>query len=275
MRFSVTFGAVGPGRDPRGLGELARMAEDCGWDAVFLEDYLTYQGDASQPTYDPWICLAAMATATSRITLGTTVTPVPRRHPWKLAAEAVALDHLSGGRFVLGVGIGDPNDLWDQPTSARVLAEKLDEALEIISRLWSGQPVHFQGKHYRLDGAQLTARAVQQPRIPIWVGGNLLVPAVRRRILRWDGCCAYKGTPAAPEKLTPDDVRLLLAERAAFVVPGAVGFAADPGRFDVKVSGGDAAEFAAAGATWWGRWIAPGPRHEAEAILRAGPPNLT
>ncbi|GAA1592157.1 hypothetical protein GCM10009789_52820 [Kribbella sancticallisti] len=264
VRFSVTFGAVGPGRDPRGLAELARMAEDCGWDAVFLEDYLVYQGDASQPTYDPWICLAAMATATSAITLGTTVTPVPRRHPWKLAAEAVALDHLSGGRLVLGVGIGDPNDPWGEPAAPRVLAEKLDESLEIISALWTGQPVYFHGKHYRLDGAQLTARPLQQPRIPIWVGGNLLFPAVRRRISRWDGSCAYKGTPAAPQKLTPDDVRLLLRERGA-----------EPGGFDVKVSGGDAAAFAAAGATWWGRWIAPGPRSEAEAILRAGPPHLS
>jgi len=137
--------------------------------------------------------------------------------------------------------------------------------LEIISRLWSGQPVHFQGKHYRLDGAQLTARPVQQPRIPIWVGGNLLVPAVRRRILRWDGSCAYKGTPAAPEKVTPDDVRLLLEERAG----------AGLGRFDIKVSGGNAAEFAAAGASWWGQWIAPGPRDEAVAILRAGPPGVS
>jgi len=258
MRFSVTLGAVGPGRDPRGLAQLARMAEDCGWDAVFLEDYLVYQGEVAQPTYDPWICLAAMACATSTLTLGTTVTPAPRRHPWKLAAEAVALDHLSGGRVILGVGIGDPGDpfLAGEP---RVLAEKLDESLEIIDALWTGEPVHFAGKHYQLDGAQLTARPVQQPRIPIWVGGNFLLGSVRRRILRWDGSCAYKGTTAAPQQTTPDDVRALLADRGA-------------GGFDVKVSGGDPTAFAEAGATWWGRWIAPGPLADAHQILRAGPP---
>jgi alkanesulfonate monooxygenase SsuD/methylene tetrahydromethanopterin reductase-like flavin-dependent oxidoreductase (luciferase family) len=185
MRFSVTFGAVGPGRDPRGLAELARLAEDAGWDAVFLEDYLVYQGDASLPTYDPWISLAAMASATSSIRLGTTVTPVPRRRPWKLAAEAVALDHLSGGRLILGVGLGDPSDPFlgsvGEPTDPSVLAEKLDEALTVIDALWTGESVHHSGTHYNLDGVELTARPLQRPRIPIWVGGNLLVPAVPNR----------------------------------------------------------------------------------------------
>ncbi|MFB6720021.1 LLM class flavin-dependent oxidoreductase [Kribbella sp. NPDC056345] len=266
MRFSVTFGAVGPGRDPRGLAELARMAEDCGWDGVFLEDYLAYQGDTSQPTYDPWICLAAMASATSRIKLGTTVTPVPRRRPWKLAAEAVALDHLSNGRLILGVGIGDPGDPFlagaGEPTDPRVLAEMLDESLEVITALWTGQPVHHHGKHYQLAGAQLTARPLQHPRIPIWVGGNLLVPAVRRRILRWDGSTAYKGPTTAPQKLTPQDISALRADRNT------------PLDIKVRLNDGDPATYAEAGATWVGRWIAPGPRSEAEAILRQGPPRL-
>jgi len=146
MKFSVTVGAVGAGRDPRGLADLARAVEDAGWDGMFLEDYLVYQGDASEPTYDPWICLAAMATATSRITIGTTVTPLPRRRPWKVAAEAVALDHLSNGRFVLGVGIGDPGDLFLPRLTPKVLAEMLDESLTVIDRLsllrsndWNGK----------------------------------------------------------------------------------------------------------------------------------------
>jgi hypothetical protein len=268
VRYSVTFGAVGPGRDPRGLAELAGLAEDSGWDAVFLEDYLVYQGETALPTYDPWICLAAMACATNRIRLGTTVTPVPRRRPWKLAAEAVALDHLSAGRFILGVGIGDPGDPFlagvGGPTQPRVLAEMLDESLEIITALWTGAPVTFSGKHYTLDEVQLTARPVQQPRIPIWVGGNFLVPAVRRRILRWDGSCAYKGSTDAPQQILPVDVRALLTER----------WSSERTHFDIKVSGGDPIAFAEAGATWWGRWIPPGPVTDAEAILRAGPPRL-
>ncbi|ONI71556.1 luciferase [Kribbella sp. ALI-6-A] len=261
MKFSVTFGAVGEGRDPRGLAEFARIAEASGWDAVFLEDYLVYQGDDSVPTYDPWVCLAAMACATSRIRLGTTVTPLPRRHPWKVAAEAVALDHLSGGRMMLGVGIGDPSDPFLPQASPRVLAEMLDEGLEVIDALWSGEPVHHHGKHYQLDGVRLSARPVQRPRIPVWIGGNLLIPAVRRRILRWDGSCAYKGPTTASLPILPEDVRSLRSERGD--------------DFAIKVSGGDPAAFAAAGATWWGRWIAPGPTTEAERILRAGPPTLS
>ncbi|MFI5711971.1 LLM class flavin-dependent oxidoreductase [Kribbella sp. NPDC051620] len=263
MRFSVTFGAVGVGRDPRGLAELARMAEDCGWDGVFLEDYLVYQGDAAEPTYDPWICLAAMACATSTIRIGTTVTPVPRRHPWQLAAETVALDHLSNGRLILGVGIGDPGDPFLTGTP-RELAEKLDESLEIITALWTGKPVRYAGKHYQLDGAQLSAVPLQRPRIPIWVGGNFLVPSVRRRILRWDGSCAYKGTTTTPQQTTPEDIRQLLAEREQ----------TDGFDVKVKISDGDPQAFIHAGATWQGRWIAPGPVAEAQEVLRAGPPRV-
>ncbi|MFI5730741.1 LLM class flavin-dependent oxidoreductase [Kribbella sp. NPDC051587] len=256
MRYSVTVGAVGAGRDPRGLAELARVVEESGWDGMFLEDYLVYQGDASEPTWDPWVCLAAMAVATSRIRIGMTVTPLPRRSPWTVAAEAVALDHLSEGRFVLGVGIGDPGDPFMPRQPPRVLAEMLDEGLELIDRFWTGEPVTHRGKHYQVENVQLTARPVQEPRIPVWVGGDLLVPAVRRRILRWDGSCAY----TSGRGITPDDVRRLLAERGS----------ADG--FEVKVSGGDPVAFAEAGATWWGRWIPPLPVAETVAIVRDGPP---
>ena len=109
--------------------------------------------------------------------------------------------------MILGVGIGDPGDPFLEGNNPRVLAEMLDEGLAVIDELWTGQPVNFSGKHYTLKDAQLTARPVQEPRIPIWVGGNFLVPAVRRRILRWDGSCAYKGSTDAPQQITPEDVR--------------------------------------------------------------------
>ena len=255
MKFSVTMGAAGAGRDPAGLAALARMAEECGWDGVFLEDYLVYQGQTELPTYDPWICLAAMACGTERIKLGTTVTPMPRRQPWDLAAQTVALDHLSNGRLILGVGTGDPSDPF-LPKGNR--GDRLDEALMLIDRLWTGEVVDHDGEHFPLRGARLAATPVQRPRIPVWVGGDLTSPRVRSRILRWDGSCAYKGPPGGSEQITPDDVRALKAE-------------ARPG-FQIKVSGGDPAAFAEAGATWWGRWIAPGA--DATEVIRAGPPTL-
>jgi hypothetical protein len=270
VKFSLTFGAVGPGRDPKGLAELARMAEDSGWDGVFLEDYIVYQGDESIPAYDPWICLAAMACSTSSVRLGTTVTPVPRRRPWKLAAEAVALDHLSDGRLILGVGLGDPSDPCigkvNEPTTPRLLAERLDEALAIIDALWTGDPVHHHGTHYQVDGVRLTARPVQSPRIPIWVGGDMLLPRVRRRIKRWDGSCAYKGPTNQPHQpITPADVKALLAEVERERGSGST--------FDIKVKGRDLGPFAEAGATWWGRWVPPGEVALTREIVRAGPPS--
>jgi len=166
MRYGVSLGAAGAGRDPRRMAELAALAEAAGWDGMFLEDYVVYQGQVGTPTYDPWIVLAAMAMATTRILIGTTVTPVPRRRPWKLASEALTLDHLSGGRLVLGVGAGDLSDpgfaRTGEPTAATTRAERLDEGLEIIAGLWSGEPFSHSGKHYRAR-VPPTGRAVPGP----------------------------------------------------------------------------------------------------------------
>src|SRR5262249_45444348 len=113
MKYSVTLPNAGPVGDPASLGELAGMAEDAGWDAIFLEDYIVHHlATGELATYDPWIGLAAIATRTRNIRIGVTVTPLPRRRPWKVAREAVTLDHLSGGRMILGVGSGDPRMDW-------------------------------------------------------------------------------------------------------------------------------------------------------------------
>jgi len=111
----------------------------------------------------------------------------------------------------------------------KVLAEMLDESLTVIDRLWTGLPVTFAGMHFQLDGVQLTAPPVQRPRIPLWIGGNMLVPAVRRRILRWDGSCAYTGRTDAPQQITPDDVRQVLAERRRGTVSRVKRRTASPG----------------------------------------------
>src|SRR5438270_9700615 len=107
MYYGLELPNAGPCGDARTLAELAALAEAAGWDGVFLEDYIVHWTAADVPTYDPWIALAAMALNTQQVRLGTTVTPLSRRRPWKLAREAVTLDHLSGGRLTLGVGLGD------------------------------------------------------------------------------------------------------------------------------------------------------------------------
>jgi alkanesulfonate monooxygenase SsuD/methylene tetrahydromethanopterin reductase-like flavin-dependent oxidoreductase (luciferase family) len=264
VRFSVTLGTGGDGRDPAALAALAALAESSGWDAFLLEDYLCYRG---LPTYDPWVCLAAIAAATTRIRLGTTVTPLPRRQPWELAAQAVAVDHLSAGRLILGAGSGAADEpaftTAGRPMSAPERAARLDEGLQVLTALWTGTPVHHHGRYYHLDGLQLPATPVQQPRIPIWVGGDLRHPGVRRRLTQWDGACIYRDQP-----LDPADVRDIAALiRAA---------GRDLAGYDIKVSGNPdrLGDFAAAGATWWGQWIPPGRADDTRKVIGGGPPSL-
>ena len=146
MQYALNLPNGGNWSDPRTLAELAQLAEESGWDGVFLEDYIVWQSQQNVPTYDPWIALAAMAMQTKRVRLGTNVTPLARRRPWKVAREAVTLDHLSNGRFILGVGLGDTGESvgsdisftnFREVTDAKQRAQMLDEALDVIVGLWS------------------------------------------------------------------------------------------------------------------------------------------
>lgn len=186
MRFGVSMPNA---RDPAALVDLAVLAEESGWDGFFLWDHL--QLSADRPVvHDPWVLLGAMAVRTSRIRLGTLITPVARRRPWKLAKEIITLDHLSAGRAILGVGLGVPEDLeygaFGEPTDARTRAAKLDEALPLLDAFLRGDPVDHAGVHYQVR-AQLSPPALQRPRPPIWVAGTLPHRRPFARALRYDG----------------------------------------------------------------------------------------
>src|SRR5438105_4055861 len=131
MRYGLEVPNGGEGGAPDVLAELAALAEESGWDGIFLEDYICYYGGPVVPTYDPWVTLAAMALRTTHICLGTMVTALARRRPWKLARELVSLDYLSGGRMTLGVGLGDPLDFhrFGEEADTHRRAELLDESL--------------------------------------------------------------------------------------------------------------------------------------------------
>lgn len=262
MRYALDLPNMGPFADPRLLVELARDAEQAGWDGLFLWDHLGGR-EPNLPLVDPWIALAAIAASTERIRLGTMVTPLPRRRPWKVARETVSLDRLSGGRLIVGVGLGS-----GRPTEWASLGEEtdfkrrgamLDEALAVLDGLWSAQPFTFHGAHYTVEGAEFLPGPLQQPRIPVWVAGYWPNKAPFRRAARWDGL--YPLFPGAGEA----DWLPLFREAVAFVREQR---GDNPAPFDILHRGttpGDdpaqaaalVAPFAEAGATWWAEAIHP------------------
>jgi alkanesulfonate monooxygenase SsuD/methylene tetrahydromethanopterin reductase-like flavin-dependent oxidoreductase (luciferase family) len=249
--------------DPRTLGELGKRAEDAGWDAVFLEDYIVYQAQEI-PTFDPWVSLASLALHTDTVRLGTLVSPLSRRRPWKLAAEAVSIDHLSKGRLILGAGLGDSKEpgfaAVGERLEARVRAELLDEGLMIIDGLWKGGPVSFQGKHFTVKELTVGPRPVQRPRIPIWIGGGWPNPGLRRRLPRWDGSCAYKNPVESGNDMMPSDIRAL-AEVVRSERGSLDGYEIAVGgrrrADDWKRERDHIAAVQEAGATYWMEWTPP------------------
>lgn len=190
MKFGLSLPAFGDFADPLYLADSARQAEAAGWDGFFLWDHVIFD-PTFHPMADPWVALAACAMSTRRMRLGPMVTPLARRRPWQVARQAVTLDRLSGGRLILGVGLGEPPQ-WDfgffgEEQDAKIRAEKLDEGLEIIRSMWGGERFSFTGRHYTLAEMIFRPRPLQTPRIPVWVGGSWNKHAPMRRAAKWDG----------------------------------------------------------------------------------------
>jgi alkanesulfonate monooxygenase SsuD/methylene tetrahydromethanopterin reductase-like flavin-dependent oxidoreductase (luciferase family) len=286
MQFSVDVPNFGEFADPEAFAEVARRAEDAGWDGLLVWDHIVEQKDLRRVIADPWILLTAAALSTSRIRLGTAITPVARRRPAKLAREVTTLDRLTGGRMILGAGLGAPLDdeyaTFGDTTDLRELAERLDEGLHALARLWSGEPVTFRGNQVTLDDVTFLPTPVQRPRVPIWIGGVWPRKAPMRRAARWDGAIPVMD---GMESARPPDVnevrelvRFLRSCRAAY------GLADEP--FDIVVGGASAptaardevGPLADLGVTWWDERMPWGDDLDRiEPILRridAGPPRL-
>jgi alkanesulfonate monooxygenase SsuD/methylene tetrahydromethanopterin reductase-like flavin-dependent oxidoreductase (luciferase family) len=194
VRYGVSLPNFGIGLDARRVAGWAASAEAAGWDGFFLWDHLFAFAPGPIDAVDPWIALTAAACATATIRLGTLVTPLPRRRPVVVARQTATLDVLSGGRLVLGVGIGAFPYEWEycgEEPDQRVRAAMLDEHLAVLARLWTGEPVTHRGTHYRLDGPDFAAVCypppLQRPRVPVWVGGTWPGHGPFRRAARWDG----------------------------------------------------------------------------------------
>ncbi|MGA8681338.1 MAG: LLM class flavin-dependent oxidoreductase, partial [Acidimicrobiales bacterium] len=148
MRYGLFLPAFAEFADPRRVVRLAVAAEDAGWEGLFLWDHvLAIPGMA---VADAWVTLSAVAMATSRLRIGALVTPLNRRRPWVIARQIATLDHLSGGRLVVGVGIGDDDwkefSSFGEVTGQVARGELLDESLAVLRQLLTGQPVDYEGK---------------------------------------------------------------------------------------------------------------------------------
>jgi alkanesulfonate monooxygenase SsuD/methylene tetrahydromethanopterin reductase-like flavin-dependent oxidoreductase (luciferase family) len=192
--------------------------------------------------------------------IGTLLTPVPRRRPWKLARETVSLDRLSNGRLILGVGIGDPAQweygLFGEETDAKIRAQQLDEGLEILNGLWSGELFGFKGTHYQLDEVRFLPRPIQQPRIPIWVGGWWPNKPPMRRAARWDGVCPGKAYGSLSVDEWRDILAYIHAHRTDDGPFDAVCFGTTHG-LDRQADAQHVAAYAKVGCNWWVEDINP------------------
>jgi Luciferase-like monooxygenase len=277
----MKYGFVLPSGDARTAAEYAEAAEQAGWDGFFVWE----------PVYgwDAWVMLAAAAMRTTRIRLGTMITPVSRMRPWKLAGEALTVDHLSGGRVTLAVGLGAPDTgfaEFGETTDRRARAELLDEGLEIITSLWRGQPFVHDGKHHRVDGSHLhypPPPPLQQPRIPIWVVGAWPFARSMTRALKYDGIIPSMMDAANGHfrQVTPEELA---------VVRESIAGRRDISSFDIVVEGTSSTSdrdravakvrpWGNAGATWYleARWGVQEGNVTMDSVrrrLEAGPPRI-
>jgi hypothetical protein len=274
----MKYGFVLPMGDARTAADLARTAEQAGWDGFFVYE----------PVWgiDAWVTLTAAAMQTSRIRLGTDLTPISRMRPWKLASETATLDRLSNGRVILSIGMGAIDtgfEAFGEITDLKTRAERVDEGLDILTGLWHGQPFNYAGKHYQIKETNFfpPPPPVQEPRIPIWVVGAWPRMKSMRRTLRYDGLIPnVMEEDGKSREITFDDIRAMKTYVDAHRT--------ETTPFDIIMEGETPGEhpqqaldivsaWAEAGATWWieSRWSEPRNAEGFKAVQRRieqGPP---
>jgi len=276
----MKFGLALPYNETKLVSEAARLAEETGWDGCFLGDAIWCE--------DPMIALAAAAVNTSRIRLGTMLIPAPLRSPWKIASESLALDQLSNGRLILGLGTGAVWMGWQgfpgTVTAAKTRAEMLDETIDILSQMYQRRPFDYAGKHYPvkltlLDEQYYPPKPIQQPRIPLWA--PLIWPRAQSkvRILKCDGLFAEKwGPDGKAQAVTPQDIwemQAFVAAQRTLTTP-----------FDIVVGSNTAPlgdsqpkeslwPWIEAGATWWIEELWDTSPEMVIERIRQGPPQVT
>jgi alkanesulfonate monooxygenase SsuD/methylene tetrahydromethanopterin reductase-like flavin-dependent oxidoreductase (luciferase family) len=278
VRYGLSVPNFGDASYARTLIELAHDAEESGWDGFFLWDHISMSSRMRRPLpmVDSFTALAAIAVNTKHIRIGTAVTPLPRRRPWVVARQSATIDHLSDGRLILGVGLGNPPETeferFGESGNSKIRAEKLDEGLDILVGLWRGKAFSYQGRHYQIQKALFLPPPKQLPRIPIWVGGFWPNQSPFRRAARWDGVIPAKmGSPVTPKDLR--DILVIIRNQRTSRAP----FDAAVIHRGTKTSNAKKIQpYVEAGLTWWlesmYRWC-NSPR-DMRARIRQGPPRI-
>jgi alkanesulfonate monooxygenase SsuD/methylene tetrahydromethanopterin reductase-like flavin-dependent oxidoreductase (luciferase family) len=254
MRFGLSVMNLGELADARAFAGLARTAEAAGWDAVLTWDHLGFTWGV--PAGDPWTLVTAAALATERVAVGTDIAVIARERPLPFASRVATIDRLSGGRVVLGVGLGGAEEEYraaGEPVDRRERAALADELLDVVGRLLDGEEVTHEGPAVTVRGVTLTPAPGRH--VPVWVGGSSA--GARRRAARHDGWIPYPFDERGRAVMTAEDLRAGIEEIAGRRTQA--GVAAAP--FAVGVHGETPADpddaaalvrpWAEAGATWW------------------------
>lgn len=265
MHHALYVAPFGELAEPATLVALAAAAEDNGWDGLFLWDHVLRPPEQTELIGDAWVSLAAIAATTHRLRLGPMITPVTRRRPQRLARESIAVDRLSGGRLIVGLGLGVDSggelSRFGEVLDPRRRAERLDEGAELLLALWSGEEVNFTGRHFRADGVRFLPRPVSRPHPPLWFAARGEATRPLRRAARLGDGIHLIETDA-------DGLR-----RAADLIGELRGSLEG---FDVAVNtdaGTDGEQWAGTPATWLLQSFPPvATAEEVSTVISGGPP---
>jgi alkanesulfonate monooxygenase SsuD/methylene tetrahydromethanopterin reductase-like flavin-dependent oxidoreductase (luciferase family) len=259
VRWGLSISLSGELADPNVVAEVAVTAERSGWDGVFVWDHLWNR--TLVPFADPFVTLAAIAVATERVAIGTMVAALPRRRPQLVAQATTSLDQLSGGRMVLGLGLGVDSygeySVFDEPAADdRARAALLDAGIVLLDQMLAGRPVTGAG------GRVTTPPGVQRPRVPMWIAGRAALRAGPRRVRRH----GLEGLALVDAEVwTPEHVTTALANGEL-----------QPGTIDVALVGGTHPEpdaLSAAGVTWCFPEVLPGATAGEDLAVASTPPS--
>jgi probable F420-dependent oxidoreductase len=188
--------------DVQSLVHLARRAEALGFASVWVHDHVFNAAHVlnrigTKPYYEPLTLLSYVAACTQRVGLGTSVLVLPYHNPLRLAKTAATLDVLSGGRLILGVGVGgvaQESEALGSPYAER--GAITDEAIAIMKELWTKDEPTYQGKYHRFAGMPFSPKPLQKPHIPVLIGGNSRA-TIRRAVRLGSGWHPFSISPEA------------------------------------------------------------------------------